>query len=402
MLNKKQDFPIFSHHKNLIYFDSGATTQKPKVFIDELINYYSKCNANIGRGVYQLGENATMLYESVRAKVANFIGASSEKEIVFTSGSTHSINFIATAWGQKHIKIGDEIVVTELAHHANLVPWQRLAESKGATLKIIPIDKQGNLALGDSNKWITTKTKMVALTHISNSVGVQNFHLAKIITAARKFGAKVLVDGAQAVGTQPVNLQQLDCDFYVFSGHKMYGPTGVGVLYIKQSVQKEVEPYQFGGGIVTDVCHTKTMLKDVPDCYEAGTPPIAQVIGLGAAIDYLQSIGMQAVHEHLVLLSAQLIDGLKKIQGITILGDFEVLKKEGHLVSFVVKDVHAHDVAAFLDTKNICVRAGHHCAQLVIKALGYSATVRVSFGVYNDAKEVEYLLECLKELTDGL
>jgi len=398
IMQKKQDFPFFSHHKNLTYLDSASTAQKPQSVIDAVCEYYTRMNANVGRGVYTLAEQVTTRYEKVRAQVAAFIGAASAQEIIFTKGTTEGINFIASTWGYDHVCEGDEIVVTELEHHSNFVPWQRLAQQKKALLKIIPITQSGDLAFKSMADWITPKTKIVAVTHVSNALGIGNAHLNAIIKAAHAVGAKVLVDGCQAIGYQEVNVRDLGCDFYVFSGHKLYGPTGIGVLYIKQSVQKEVKPYQFGGGAVFEVKHSDTVVREAPYCYEAGTPAIAQVFGLGAALEYVFTIGVHVIQKHVAALCAYTIEGLQGLSRVTILGDVEYLKLNGHVVSFLVEGIHAHDVAAFLDSQGICVRAGHHCAQLIARSLGYDSSVRVSFAVYNNAHDVDLLLGALRQL----
>ncbi len=398
-MDKKQDFPMLMHYKDLVYCDSAATAQKPQMVIDRLTHYYTHMNASVGRGVYALAEQVTTEYEKVREKVAQFIGAQSSQEIIFTRGTTDGINFVATAWGDKNIKAGDEIVVTALEHHSNFVPWQQLALKKQATLKIIPINQDGSFVIKSVSDWITPKTKIVAMTHVSNALGVYNSHLKELVSAAHLVGARVLVDGCQAFGYQPVNVQELGADFYVFSGHKVYGPTGVGVLYIKKSVQFDVPPYQFGGGAVFEVKDESTSFREAPHCYEPGTPPIAQVLGLGAALEYVSACGVINIQRHVAQLCTQFIEGAQSIKSLRILGGVEHLTGSGHLVSFVVKDVHAHDVAAFLDTRGICVRAGHHCAQLVARALNYEASVRVSFAMYNNAHDVTRVLEALAALS---
>ena len=326
------------------------------------------------------------------------MNASLAKEIIFTGGTTEGINFIATAWGYKNIKAGDEIVVTQLEHHANFVPWQQLCKQTGAILKVIPVDKDGQLNIENIDQWIGSKTKLVAVTQVSNALGLANQAVPQLIKSARKVGARVLIDGAQAVKCIKIDLQKLDCDFYLFSGHKMYGPTGIGILYIKESVQKEVPPYQYGGGAVAQVTQDQTTFLDAPDCYEAGTQPIAEIIGLGTAIDYLHTIGLSTLQKHNQALVTQLVTEIEKISAVTIFGSNEQLKENGSLVSFTLKGVHPHDAAAFFDMKGICVRAGHHCAQPLAQAMGYSASIRVSFGIYNEAQEVTYFLNCLQEL----
>ncbi len=400
-LNVKKDFPLFKNHKDLIYFDTAATAQRAQSVLDAIMEFYTLYNANAGRAIYSLAERAIQESNGVRTTIKDFINAASEKEIIFTRGATAGINFIATAWGDKNIQAGDEIVVTGLEHHANFIPWQQLCKRKGAVLKVIPVDKNGELQLDDLEKIITSKTKLVAMTHIANALGLPNPYIKELTAAARTVGACVLLDGAQATSCHTVDVQQLDCDFYVLSGHKMYGPTGIGVLYIKEAVQKDVPPYQFGGGAVEHVSTDKVIFLEAPRCYETGTQPLAAIIGLGAAIKYLESIGLEKIFEHENKLVNQLIDGLEKFPEVTILGSKERLRNESTLVSFTVKGIHPHDVAAFFDLKGICIRAGHHCVQPLARAMGYTASVRVSFGVYNNAQEVTYFLTCFEELLES-
>jgi cysteine desulfurase/selenocysteine lyase len=397
-VKRKADFPFFSYHKGIVYLDTAATAQKPQVVLDAMNGYYTQHTTNSGRGIYQLAEMTTQKCHDVRQKVADFIGASTASEIIFNAGATAGINFVANSWGQQHIKAGDEIIITQLEHHANFVPWQQLCQQKGAVLKIIPVDKNGQLQVSDIDQWVTSKTKLVAMTHVSNVLGTINPSIKLITQAARKVGAKVLLDGAQAVKSLEVDVQELDCDFYIFSGHKIYGPTGIGVLYCKKEVQKEIAPIAFGGGAVINVLEDTTELLPAPECFEPGTLPLAQIIGLGAAIDYIKSIGLLKIHEHLNQLTNQLLDGLKGISAVTSIGSEEQLRKEATMVSFVVDGMHPHDVAALLDSQGICVRAGHHCAQPLAAALGYNATIRVSFGLYNDAHDIQKLLDALKNL----
>ena len=396
---KKTDFPLLVEQSGIIYFDSAATSQRPQLVIDTLNSYYIQNNANVGRGIYALAEQATLKYEETRKVVAGFINAPSSESIVFTSGTTDSINRVAQ--GLKHLlKEGDEIVVTQLEHHSNFVPWQQLALETGALFKVIPVDKNGFINTDSLNFFITPKTKIVAITHVSNAIGVYNTALQDILKKAQQVGAKTLVDGAQFVGYNKLDVQALGCDFYVFSGHKMLAPTGVGILYVRPEAQIDLKPTSFGGGAIEQVSNEKTTLAKAPYCYEPGTLPIAQILGLGAAINYLQSYGMVHIRKHVSSLAKQFIEGAKDIKGIKILGSQEHLKEQGHVVSFVVNTIHAHDVAAYLDKQGICVRAGHHCAQPLAKALGYEASVRVSFYLYNDSQEVSSLLQHLKNLTN--
>lgn len=394
-MNKK-DFPIFSNHAELVYADNAATTQRPQAVIDAITDYYTKYNSNAHRGIYSFAEKASVACRDTRQKVSHFIGAQSDQEIIFTKGTTDSINLVAHAWGWNNIQKGDEILVTKLEHHSNFVPWQALAQVKGALLKVVSISNDGMLL--HPEQYITEKTKFVAITHASNSVGTVTTHLKNIIQAAHAVGAKVLVDGAQAVGYQPVNVQDLNCDFYAFSGHKIGGPTGIGVLYVKEELYQDMAPISFGGGSVFEVDTNFTTLLKPPTCYEPGTPAIAQIIGLGAAIDYLESIGMINVHFYVSKLVNQLLDGLEKLPNVKVLGNINHLRSHGHLVSFAIKDKHPHDVAAYLDSRNIAVRAGHHCAQITHKALGIDSSVRVSLWVSNDAADVEKIIKVVSEL----
>ncbi|HEX2978209.1 MAG TPA: SufS family cysteine desulfurase [Candidatus Babeliales bacterium] len=395
-----KDFPIFASKlgKKLIYFDNAATTQKPLQVIEALSLFYAKQNAPIHRGLYKLAENATALFEHARETIAVFIGASDPSEIIITKSATESINFITTAWGMESINAGDEIVLTELEHHANLIPWQILAKKKNAKIKFIPIDLQGNLILDDLSSIITERTKIVAFTHTSNAIGT-HVDAAKIIKQAQKVGAKTLIDACQSAPHQALNVRELGCDFLVFSAHKMLGPTGVGILYIKQEVQHEVPPYQFGGGMIYEASyHDSTFLK-APQCYESGTQPAAQVIAFAQALEYLnKNISFDALRTHQAALCSQLIEGFEKLNGFRVLGPVDQLKKQGHLVSFVHDNYHAHDIAAHLDQFGICVRSGHFCAQPLANKLGIASAVRVSFYIYNSSDEVKSLLSALADI----
>ncbi len=397
----KKQFPIFNNQKkSFTYVDSASTTQRPQCVLDVMNEYYTHYNASPHRTLYAIGEVASARYQEARAKITQFINAADSSEIIFTKGATESINFVATAWGMHHIKEGDEIVITELEHSSNSIPWFILAREKKARLVIIPIDRiTGLLDITVAQSVITQKTKIVALTHVSNALGMATDGLESIISFARSVGAYVLIDGVQAIPYQPVDVKKLDCDWYVFSGHKMLGPTGIGVLYMKKTVQSSVSPYQYGGGTILDFDVNKgPIFAASPDCYEAGTPPIAQAIGLGAAVDFLQSIGMSSIDKHTNQLVNRLIDGLEKIKNISLIGAVEQLRQSAHLVSFFVEGMHAHDVGAYLDAHGICVRTGVHCAPMVAKKMGYSASVRVSFHIYNDEHDVDYILACLKKM----
>jgi len=397
MKTLRKDFPIFKQKINghpLIYFDNAATSQKPQTVIDALSRFYLEQNNNIHRSVYAFGEQATTLYEDARASVADFINAQTD-EVVFTKGTTEGINFIASTWATQHLKKGDEILLTEMEHHSNLVPWQQLAHTHGVQLKFIPVLPDGTLDLKKLPQLITKKTKLVAVVHVSNALGTRN-DIETIIQAAQAAGARVLIDAAQSAPHQKIDVKKIKCDFLVFSGHKMLGPTGIGVLFIKKELHDQVNPYQFGGGMIYEADFHHATFLDAPHKFEAGTPPIAQAIGLGAAIDYFNKhISFDELQKHEAALCAQLINGLVPYKKITILGPIEQLKKSGHLMSFAIDGIHAHDVAAHLSNYGICVRAGHHCAQPLAKKLDVTASVRVSFYLYNSEQEVEKLLEAI-------
>ncbi len=393
----RKDFPFLKTKDPLIYLDNAATSQKPQEVIDSISYYYAYQNAPVHRGIYSRAEDLTVLYEQSREVVAKFIGAQSD-EVVFTRGATESINFVASTWAQDNLKDGDEIILTQLEHHSNILPWQHLAKTKKIIIKYVPITKDGNLDYEAYLKLLSDKTKLVSFTHSSNAIGTQ-IDAKFIIDNAKLFGAVTLVDACQSVAHMPLDVHSLNCDFLVFSGHKLLGPTGIGVLYIFRKIQKQVEPYQFGGGMVFQVqCYDASWLK-APNCYEAGTPPIAQAIGLAAAINYItKNINWPELQAHEAQLCSQLISGLKTISGIKILGPVEKLSQSGHLVSFVSDKMHPHDIAAYLDTKNIAVRAGNHCAQPLFDILGISSSIRASFYMYNTSSEVDTLVTELRKL----
>ena len=395
-LNVRKDFPFLQQNKKIIYLDNAATSQKPRQVIDTLSNFYSYEYSTIHRGIYESGERATAFYEEVRCKVARFIGAQSD-EIVFTQGSTEGINFIASTWGEAEIKAGDEIILTQMEHHANLVPWMELAKRKGAIIRFIPITSQGILDLKVFSTLLSKKTKLVSITHESNVLGTLN-SIAEIAELAHQVNARVLVDAAQSVPHMPINVMDLAADFLVFSGHKMLAPTGIGVLYIRKEIQDHVPPYQFGGGMVKRLTFTEATFVQAPHKYEAGTPPIAQAIGLGAAIDYLNGVGLDKIKKYESQLCSHLIDGLSEIPAITLFGPLDELRRYGHLVSFAVDGIHAHDVAAFLDKHDIAIRAGHFCAQPLMSILGINSLNRVSLYLYNTQEEINYLLDVLHSL----
>lgn len=418
----REDFEILEEKINghkLVYFDNAATSHKPKQVLQAIINFYTKYNSNIHRSANAFGQKATQMYEDSRQKVAKFINADSS-EIIFTSGTTESINFVAATWGRKNLKAGDEIVLSEFEHHSNLVPWQELAKETGAILKFIPVGKDlgknfvkskagafgeekfcdslFELDLENLENIITKKTKLVAVTQVSNVLGA-HVDVKKIIKRAKEVGAKVLIDSAQAVPHQKIDVINLDCDFLAFSGHKMLAPTGVGVLFVKKELQADLPPYKFGGGMVFEVDFEKSSYDKTNRKFEAGTPPIAQVIGLGAAIDYFnEKINFETLKKHEAKLCKRLIEGLEKIEGLRIIGPVDQLKNMGHLVSFLLEGIHAHDVAEYLSSFGICTRAGHNCAQPLAKKLGVEAFVRVSFYFYNTEEEVDYFLSKMEEI----
>lgn len=391
----KQDFPLLQ--QNIMYLDNAATTQKPQVVLDALTNFYTHSNANVHRGVYALAEQATQLYEDARAEVAQYIGAHPD-ELVFTRGTTESINFVATAWGNDYLNEGDEVIISTMDHHSNIIPWQQIAKRRGAIIKAIPLYSDGTLQMEKVPELISKKTKIIATSHVSNVLGIHN-DVRTLRDYARQVGALFLIDAAQSVAHQAIDVKELDCDFLAFSGHKMLGPTGIGGLYIKKNLHDLISPYQFGGGMVSQASvYNATWLK-APHKFEAGTPPIAQAIGLAAAVRYIKhNIDFDALRQHEAMLCARLIDGLQDIRQIKIMGPIEQLREKGHLVSFVVDGHHAHDVAAYVGQQGICVRAGQHCAQPLACFLQVDAMVRVSFYAYNSAEEVDALIATLHKL----
>ncbi len=394
MNDLKKDFPLLVR-ENISYLDSAATTQKPQQVLDVIQHAYITYNANPGRGIYTLAEEATEQYEDARKTVAQFIGAQ-PNEIIFTGNATAGINLIAQGWAQKHLKLGDEILLTELEHHSNLLPWQRVAKETGAQLKFIPILQDGSLDMSTLDALITERTKLVACTHSSNAIGTQ-VDVKEIITRAKHIGARTLIDACQTVPHQKVDVAQMGCDFLVFSGHKLLGPTGIGVLYIKESMQDAVQPLSLGGGQPFQVDWHQYTLRTGPQKFEAGTPPFIQAMGLAVAINYLQEyVPFDALQKHEASLCARLIDGLSSMKNVTILGPIEQLKIGGHLVTFVVEGMHPHDVAAHLDQQGIAVRAGHFCAQPLFKKLGYAGAVRASFYCYTQVSDVDQLLQAVR------
>lgn len=399
--NLRKDFPILQRtvrdNKTLVYLDNASTTQKPNQVIDAINDYYRNHNANIHRAVYALAEEATELYEATRDKIANFIHVTNREEIIFVRGTTEAINLVAYAWGRTHIKKDDIIVTTEYEHHSNIVPWQLLTQEKGAKLEYIGMDDNGELILDDLTKYLATgKVKLVTFSLMSNVLGTIT-DTEKIISKCKEYGVLTLIDGAQAVPHMPVNIEKLGCDFFAFSGHKMLGPTGIGVLWVRKSVLQTMNPFHGGGDMIREVHKYETTWNDLPYKFEAGTPNIADVIGFGAAIDYLTKLGMDNVREHEIELTTYAIEKLSKVNGLTIYGTKDISKRGG-VISFNFADVHPHDVAQIIDEEGIAIRSGHHCAQVLMERLNVAATSRASFYIYNTKEEVDSLINSLNKV----
>jgi len=398
--NIRKQFPILSRKINgkpLIYFDTAATALKPKPVIEAITKYYSKCTANIHRGIHTLAQEATAQYESARKTVQKFINAKEYEEIIFTSGATESINLVARTFGEKFLKRGDEILVSEMEHHSNFVPWQVLAERKGLKLKFIPVKQDGSLDLKTYQKLLGRNTKLVAVSHVSNVLGVIN-PIKRIIKAAHKQGARVLIDAAQSAPHLPLDVQELNCDFLAFSGHKLMGPTGIGVLYGKKDLLSKMPPYKFGGHMVAKVTKEKTTYAALPHKFEAGTAPIAQAIGLAAAIRYLKNIGFKNIQTQEKKLVPYALRKLTSVPGLKLIGP-ALPQNRISVFSFTINNVPPHDIATLLDQAGIAVRAGHHCAQILHRKFGLSASVRASLYFYNTSKEINQLANRLKEIT---
>lgn len=391
----REEFPVLNQKINghpLVYLDSSATSQKPLAVIEAVDEYYRLHNSNVHRGVHTLGSRATDLYEGAREKVRNFINANNEKEIIFNRGTTTAINIVAQSYGLTHVKEGDEIVITEMDHHSNIIPWQQVAKRTGATLKYIPLQPNGTIDLEDARQTITNKTKIVAIAHVSNVLGTIN-PVNEITKIAHKNDAVILIDGAQAVPHMKVDVQDINCDFYAFSGHKMLGPTGIGVLYGKQALLEEMEPVEFGGEMIDFVELYESTWKELPWKFEGGTPIIAGAVGLGAAIDFLSQIGMDKILEHEKTLVKYALDEMRKMDDITIFGPEE----RAGLVTFNLNGVHSHDLSTVLDTEGIAIRAGHHCAQPLMKWLNVTSTARASMYLYNNEDDIDRLIAGLQK-----
>jgi len=397
--NIRRDFPVLSQTVNgkpLVYLDNGASSQVPQSVIDRTSKYLAEEHSNIHRGVHYLSQHATTAYEAAREKVKRFINAPDVKECIFVRGTTEGVNLVAFSYGRKFIGEGDEILVSQMEHHSNIIPWQQIAEEKGARIRVIPMNSSGELIIDEYENMLNERTKMVAVTHVSNSLGTVN-PIKEMVATAHKFGVPVCVDAAQSVPHFPVDVQDLDCDFFVFSGHKMFGPTGSGVLYGKREWLDKMPPYQTGGGMIRSVSFEKTTFAPIPDKFEAGTPAIAAGIGLGAAIDYINAIDFEAAaaYEHELLEYAT--ERLAGIPGVKIIG---TAAQKASVLSFTIENVHPHDIGTILDQSGIAVRAGHHCAQPVMEFFDVPATARASFAFYNTREEVDKLADAVQKVIE--
>jgi len=401
--NIRKDFPILKRivrdNKPLVYLDNASTTQKPKQVIDAITNYYNNYNANIHRSVYSIAEEATEAYEKTRDKVAKFLNIQKREEVIFVRGTTEGINLVAYSWGRKNIEKGDIIVITEYEHHSNIVPWQLLVKEKGAKLEYIGIDDNGELILHQLDKYLATgKVKLVAFSLMSNVLGTISDY-DTIISKCKKAGVKTLVDGAQAVPHMTVDIEKIGCDFFAFSAHKMLGPTGIGVLWIRKEILENMDPFHGGGDMIREVHKYETTWNDLPYKFEAGTPNVADVIGFGTAIDYLSNIGMDKIQQHEIELTKYALEKLSSVKGIKIYGPKDISKR-GAVISFNFANVHPHDVAQIIDQEGIAVRSGHHCAQVLMERLDVAATNRASFYIYNTKEDIDKLVKSLVKVSE--
>ena len=392
----REAFPILQQQvrgKPLVYLDNAASAQKPQVVIDAVSRFYSASNANIHRGIHWLSERATEAYESARTSIQHFIGAAETSEIVFVRGTTEAINLVAQTYGRMHVRAGDEILISTMEHHSNIVPWQMLCEATGAVLRVAPINDHGELLLDEYEKLLTPRTKLVAITHVSNVLGTIN-PIRRIVELAHHHKVPVLVDGAQAAPCLAVDVQTLDCDFYAFSGHKLFGPTGIGVLYGKAALLETMPPYQGGGHMIQSVTFEKTIYNKVPDRFEAGTPHIAGAVGLSAAVDYVRAVGMESITSYEQELLSYATDRISRIDGVRLIG---TAKEKAGVMSFVIDGVHPHDLGTFLDGEGIAIRAGHQCAQPLMSRFGVPATARVSMAFYNTREDIDVLETAIRK-----
>ncbi|MCZ6775809.1 MAG: cysteine desulfurase [Ignavibacteria bacterium] len=397
----RHHFPLLRQRVNgkaLVYLDNAATSQKPQIVIDSMMRYYQEENSNIHRGVHYLSERATQAYEAVRSKVQHFLNAASRREIVFVRGTTEAINLVANSYGRNHVEKGDEVIISGMEHHSNIVPWQILCQETGAKLRVIPINDDGEILMDEYERLLTERTKMVALVHVSNALGTIN-SVKQMIGLAHERGVPVLIDGAQAVPHMRVDVSDLDCDFYAISSHKVFGPTGVGVLYGKEKHLEAMPPYQGGGDMIKSVTFEKTIYNDLPYKFEAGTPNIGGGIGFGAAIDYVNNMDMGAVAAYERDLLEYATENISSIKGVQIIG---TAKEKASVLSFVIDGIHAHDIGTILDSEGIAVRTGHHCAQPVMQRFGIPATARASFAFYNTKEEIDALVSGVHKVIEVL
>ncbi|WP_434387256.1 SufS family cysteine desulfurase [Melittangium boletus] len=399
MARIRADFPILHQEvrgRPLVYLDSAATTQKPQAVIDALVRYYTHDNANVHRGVHALSERATLAYEGARERVRRFINARETKEIIFVRGCTEAINLVAQTYGRKNVGPGDEVLITGMEHHSDIVPWQMLCQAVGATLKVLPVDERGELRLELLDTLLTERTRLFAVTHVSNALGTVN-PIRELVRQAHARGVPVLVDGAQAMQHFRVDVRELDCDFYTLSGHKMFGPTGIGVLYGKAEVLEALPPWQGGGDMILSVTLDKTVYNRLPYRLEAGTPDISGAIGLAAALDYLEGVGREAIAAHDQELLEYGTQALESVPGLRLLGQ---ARERSGVLSFLMEDVHAHDVGTILDREGVAIRAGHHCAQPLLACFGVAATVRASLALYNTREDIDALVRGLHKVRE--
>jgi len=390
----REEFPILEqsvHGKPLVYLDNAATTQKPQRVIEAVRRYYSEDNSNVHRGVHELSQRATEDYEGARRTVKEFLNASSTEEIIYTRGTTEAINLVMSSWGRRNVRAGDEVLISAMEHHSNIVPWQLLCEEKGAKLRVAPINDDGELIFEEFEKLLSGRTRLVAVAHVSNALGTIN-PVAEIIETAHSRGVPVLVDGAQAVAHMPVDVRELDCDFYAFSGHKIFGPTGIGILYGKKELLEQMPPYQGGGDMIKSVTFEKTLFNDLPYKFEAGTPNIAGAIGLGEALRYVNEVGLERIAAHENELLEYATGKVSAVEGVRLIG---TAKQKAGVLSFVIDEVHPHDLGTILDREGVAVRAGHHCAQPVMDRFGVPATTRASFALYNTREDADRLAEAI-------
>jgi cysteine desulfurase / selenocysteine lyase len=388
----RREFPIFANNPDLVFLDSGASAQKPRSVIDRIADYYRTDYANVHRGVYRLSARSTELFEEAREKMRSFLNAADSREIVFVRGATEGINLVAQSWGPAFLKAGDEVLISELEHHSNIVPWQMLRDRLGIGLVVAPIDATGGLDLASFAACLSPRTRLVAITHLANATGAL-VPIETIVRLAHRQGAKVLIDGCQAAPRLPVDVQELGCDFYAFSGHKTYGPTGIGVLYGRWELLSAMPPWQGGGEMILNVTFEKTEFQEPPHRFEAGTPDISGAIALGTAIDFIEALGRDNILEHEEALTGYGVDRLSRIPGLTLLGAGQ--RRLG-ILSFDLEGVHPHDLAQVLDQHHVAVRAGHHCAQPLLEKLGHPATTRASLGVYNDERDIDRLAAAIE------